>query len=125
MPLKLRDGVLVSTDDVQPQSADSVRLVPEDDALSLRDQIESLACVEVSYPVYTDGRGHSQARLLRERLGFEGEIRAVGDVRLDQVAMMLRCGINAFDCADPEQESRILATGLAHPSKQYDRFYQS
>ena len=52
--------------------------------------------VAIAFPVFTDGRGYSLARLVRERLGFRGELRAVGDVQRDQIFYLLRCGFDAF-----------------------------
>ncbi len=138
MPLKLRDGKLVShectdQDDVlcllqlqeqHPHSAQAVRLNPEDNALALQPWIRTLSRIDVTYPAYTDGRAHSQARLLRQRLGFAGEIRAVGDVRIDQISMMIRCGINAFECFDADTETGIASAQLCHLSALYNNRYQ-
>ncbi len=67
------------------------------------DDIEAVAAVAdrfpmiaVDFPSFRDGRCYSQARLLRERHGYQGEIRAVGDVLRDQLLYMSRCGIDAF-----------------------------
>jgi phosphoadenosine phosphosulfate reductase len=54
------------------------------------------ASIAVLFPAFTDGRGYSSARLVSERYGYKGELRAVGDVLADQVPLMRRCGINAF-----------------------------
>ena len=53
--------------------------------------------IALEFPKFRDGRGYSWARLLRQRLGYKGEIRAVGDVLRDQWLFMSRCGIDAFD----------------------------
>ena len=63
---------------------------------SLVDTLPHVDLVAIEFPIFTDGRGYSQARLLRERYEFSGEIRAVGDVLRDQLFFMVRCGINAF-----------------------------
>ena len=55
------------------------------------------AVVAIEFPVYRDGRGFSLARLLRERLGYAGEIRAVGNVLRDQLFYMERCGFDAYE----------------------------
>ena len=55
--------------------------------------------VALDFPAFTDGRAYSTARLLRERHGYLGELRAVGDVLLDQIPFMLRCGFDAFEVA--------------------------
>ncbi|MBK5961543.1 oxidoreductase [Rhodoplanes elegans] len=73
-----------------------------------------LALVVIRFPKYTDGRPYSLARLLRDRHGFAGEIRATGDVLRDQIALMLRAGFDAFDVTHPGtiealREKRIVA----------------
>lgn len=54
------------------------------------------ASIAIAFPAFTDGRGYTTARLLTERYGYSGEVRAVGDVLADQIGLMRRCGINAF-----------------------------
>ena len=66
----------------------------------LLDALNDLDLVALDFPAYTDGRSYSAAKLLRQRYGFEGEIRAVGNVLRDQYAAMLRCGFDAFEVAD-------------------------
>lgn len=73
----------------------AVRLEPDDDARDLLPRLATLRLVEVSFPSFGDGRGYSSARLLREH-GYTGELRAVGDVLVDQLAYMRRCGFDAF-----------------------------
>ena len=96
-----------------------VVLAPDDDALALAPHLDRLQLVAIDFPQYTDGRGYSHARLLRERLGFGGEIRAVGDVRVDQIAFMTRAGIDAFDLAEAPDE-----TTLARALTRYRTSYQ-
>lgn len=57
---------------------------------------DRLSLVAVDFPAFADGRGYSIARTLRSHLGFQGEIRAVGDVLRDQLLAMSRCGITSF-----------------------------
>lgn len=59
-------------------------------------RLEQLPLIAVDFPKFADGRGYSSARLLRDRLGYEGELRAVGDVLRDQLFYMFRCGITSF-----------------------------
>ena len=73
-----------------------VILQPEDDPLVLADVLPSLALICVNFPSFTDGRGYSIARLIRERLGWKGELRAVGDIQRDQIPYLSRVGFNAF-----------------------------
>jgi len=76
-------------------NAAAVRIEPGDDALALLPHLARLRLVEVNFPVWTDGRGYSAARTLREA-GYTGELRAVGDVLIDQLAAMRRCGFDSF-----------------------------
>jgi uncharacterized protein (DUF934 family) len=76
-------------------NATAVRLEPDEDARALLPHLDRLALIEVSFPGYRDGRGYSSARILREA-GYTGELRAAGDVLVDQIAHMRRCGFDAF-----------------------------
>ena len=76
-------------------NAAAVRIEPGDDARTLLPYLDRLKLVEVNFPVWTDGRGYSAARILREA-GYAGELRAVGDVLIDQLAAMRRCGFDSF-----------------------------
>lgn len=77
-----------------------VWLDPADDLATLADDLQQFALVAITFPKFTDGRGYSIARLLRERYAFRGEIRAVGDVLRDQIFYMLRSGFDAFALKD-------------------------
>jgi uncharacterized protein (DUF934 family) len=79
----------------QQTNALAVRLEPGDDARELLPYLDRLKLVEVNFPAYTDGRGYSAARILREA-GYKGELRAAGDVLVDQLAYMRRCGFDSF-----------------------------
>ena len=95
------DHPAVTVDAFLDQSnASAVRIEPGDDARELVPHLERLALVEVNFPAFGDGRGYSSARILREA-GYDGELRAVGDVLLDQLAYMRRCGFDAFE---PDQQ---------------------
>lgn len=86
----------VTVDSFGEQSnASAVRLEPGDDARDLLPHLGRLQLIEVNFPVFGDGRGYSAARILREA-GYQGELRAVGEVLVDQVAFMRRCGFDAF-----------------------------
>lgn len=76
-------------------NAAAVRIEPGDDARDLLPHLSRIKLVEVNFPAFTDGRGYSAARILREA-GYEGEMRAVGDVLIDQLAHMRRCGFDSF-----------------------------
>lgn len=62
----------------------------------LKDDVAALPVIAVDFPKFTDGRGYSIAYNLRARLGYEGELRAIGDVLRDQLFLMQRVGFNAF-----------------------------
>lgn len=87
-------------------------LVPADgDALALAGALAGVAAVFVELPSYRDGRAYSHARHVRDVLGFEGEVRAVGDVGADHVFHLRRCGVDAFalrEGEDPERARRAL-----------------
>ena len=87
-------GVTVDAFGAQSNAA-AVRLEPGDEARDLLPHLERLRLIEINFPVYGDGRGYTAARVLREA-GYAGELRAVGDVLVDQVAFMRRCGFDAF-----------------------------
>lgn len=57
---------------------------------------DKLALIAIDFPVFTDGRGYTSARLLKSRLGYRGELRAVGDVMREEMFLMARCGIDSF-----------------------------
>lgn len=73
-----------------------VLIMPADDVTKLAPFIDRIALVAVSFPAFNDGRGFSHASLLRTRLNYQGELRAVGDVLIDQVPLMLRTGFTSF-----------------------------
>ena len=88
-------------------------------ALAAEGALQGVACIELNFPKFTDGRAYSQAVLLRRRLGFTGELRATGDVLIDQLLLMQRSGFT----------SAVLAAGVnaeAAPRQfvVFDEFYQ-
>ena len=93
-----------------PNTADLAALVPF---------LPSLALVALDFPKFRDGRAYTQARLLRERHGFSGELRATGNVLRDQILLMARCGFDAFEIARAEDVPGFVA-GLSR----YSVFYQ-
>jgi uncharacterized protein (DUF934 family) len=81
--------------------------------------LDRLAVVALVFPTFRDGRAYSQARLLRERYNYRGELRATGQVLRDQFVFMLRAGFDAFEA---KKESDALA--FATTAKRYSVFYQ-
>lgn len=98
-----------------------VYLKSEDNPESLASDLDCFALICLEFPTFMDGRAYSYARMLRERYGFKGEIRAVGHVLRDQLLLMHRCGFDAFDipCDDDLALSKWLAS-----QKEMSVFYQ-
>lgn len=95
-----------------------VRLDPADDPHDLAPFLDRIALIEIDFPKYTDGRGYSQAQLLRRRLGYAGELRAVGHVLRDQILYMNRSGFDAY------QTSRADLPNVVKALEEYSAFYQ-
>jgi len=95
---------------IWPNSRDVDDLVP---------YLDRLAAVALVFPTFRDGRAYSQARLLRERYAWRGELRATGQVLRDQFVFMLRAGFDAF-----EVKKQIDAEAFAKTVKRYSVFYQ-
>jgi uncharacterized protein (DUF934 family) len=81
-----------------------VRLQSDHTAGDVADDLEHLGVVALAFPVFKDGRAYSNARRLRERHGYTGEIRAIGNVLRDQYLFMLRCGFDALEVKEGETE---------------------
>jgi uncharacterized protein (DUF934 family) len=81
--------------------------------------IDRLSLIALVFPKFKDGRAYSQARLLRERLGFRGELRATGDVLRDQFQFLLRAGFDAFEVKKPAD-----ANVFAQAAARFSVFYQ-
>jgi uncharacterized protein (DUF934 family) len=96
-----------------------LRLPNDVPPVNLAADVERFELITLSFPRFTDGRAYSQARLLRGRLGFAGELRATGDVLRDQLLFMRRCGIDAFEVGD-----RAVAEDWLGALRDFDLFYQ-
>jgi len=113
------DEPAVTLDSFLGQSnATAVRIEAGDDARALLPHLDRIALIEVSFPKYRDGRGYSSGRVLREA-GYTGELRAQGDVLVDQIPLMRRCGFDSFAPEAPVDEA-VLAASLAR----YEHVYQ-
>lgn len=93
---------------VTRQGRNGVLLENTDDPCALAADFDKLALIAVRFPKFTDGRGYSIARLLR-RLGWQGELRAVGDVQRDELFYMSRCGFDAFELRDGQNAENALS----------------
>ena len=123
--LRFRDDVpheepAVTLDSFLGQSnATAVRIEAGEDARVLLPHLDRLALVEVSFPKFRDGRGYSSGRILREA-GYTGELRAQGDVLVDQIPLMRRCG---FDSFAPEAPVDVVV--LQASLHRYEHHYQA
>lgn len=82
--------------------------------------VDRFALIVLQFPKFTDGRAYSQARLLRDRYGYKGELRAAGDVLRDQLLFMRRCGFNSFVVGE-----RAIKENWAKAFGEFDVFYQA
>jgi uncharacterized protein (DUF934 family) len=109
---------LAARDRLRARADIGVWLEPADDVDLLAADLPALPLIAVDFPQFTDGRGYSTARLLRERYAFAGELRAIGDVLRDQLYYMAQCGFNAFAVrADRDLEDAL--KGLTDFSDNY------
>ena len=92
MPTLIRNRRVVN----QPSPPDLVVFEPTVDLEEQAERIGALGIIAVNFPKYGDGRGYSIARLLRERYGYKGELRAVGVVARDHLQAMAQCGFDSF-----------------------------
>ena len=121
-----RGAVLVSLSRFRAERADllardgdlGVWLRSDESPAELEDDLGQIALVALDFPVFSDGRAYSSARILRERFGYEGELRAVGDVLCEQLAFMLRSGFDCFEMESPraleEFESVVREVGVVY-----------
>lgn len=77
-----------------------VRLEADEEVEALAYDLPRIAVIALNFPKFGDGRAYTNARLVRERYGFKGEVRAVGDVLREQAGFMVRCGFDAFEPSD-------------------------
>ena len=79
-----------------------IRLTAGQHPQAIAQHVQRFALIALEFPKFTDGRPYSYARLLRQRYGYRGELRATGQVLRDQLLFMHRCGYDAFELAQPE-----------------------
>jgi uncharacterized protein (DUF934 family) len=87
-----------------------LRLSPTDKVEDIADDLKLISLIELNFPAFTDGRGFSQARLLRDRYQYQGEIRAIGGYMADQVFYLNRVGVNAFQLGNEKELPLALST---------------
>ncbi|QDQ25915.1 DUF934 domain-containing protein [Chitinimonas arctica] len=111
---------LARRDELLERTDVGVWFKPDDEPESLGDDARRLSVIAVDFPAFTDGRGFSIGRLLRERYGYAGELRAVGDVFKDTMLYLRRCGFDAFEVRI-DKDVEDAAKGL----DDFDEFYQN
>ena len=91
-------------------------LAPSDDPYALRDHLADLVRIDVEFPHFTDGRGYSSATVLRKQMQWQGELRAVGDVQVDQLGFLARCGFDTFALRDDQslEQARSSLAAFSH-----------
>jgi uncharacterized protein (DUF934 family) len=92
--LKERDAL------IGRNAAIGLKLKSDQSPVAVADDLDRFGLMVLEFPKFTDGRGYSQARILRQRLGYKGELRATGNVLRDQYLFMDRCGIDSIEIAD-------------------------
>jgi uncharacterized protein (DUF934 family) len=98
-----------------------VWLDSDETADTIGEEANNLPVIGVNFPGFMDGRAFSTARLLRERYGFKGELRAVGNFIRDQLCYLRRCGVNAFAFVNPEADLEVAVKSL----NDFNEYYQA
>jgi uncharacterized protein (DUF934 family) len=107
-------NILAAEEHIDDGDPKVLQLPNDADPLAIEVCLEDIERIDLSFPKFTDGRAYSQAFLLRRRLGFKGDIRATGDVLIDQLVQMERTGFS----------SAVLKEGVdaTDAQRQFDRF---
>jgi uncharacterized protein (DUF934 family) len=109
MPALIKGRRVVSESAPSPEEGEVLRLEPTDDPAAVAGRLARMARVEVHFPKFGDGRGFSIGRLLRERYGYKGELRAVGHITRDHLFFLESCGFDAFELREGEDPHAALA----------------
>jgi len=100
-------------------NATAVRIESGEDVRQLLPFLDRLALIEVDFPAFGDGRGYSAAQILREE-GYQGELRASGDLLVDQLPYMKRCGFDSF-APDKPIDAEVMQRSI----DRYEHVYQA
>lgn len=111
---------LANQDEFASRDNIGVWLDSDDEAESAAPLVSTLSIIAVNFPVFTDGRGFSIGRTIRERYQFAGELRAIGNFIQDQLFYLKRCGFDAFVVED-NADAKSMAVSL----KDFSNFYQA
>ena len=112
-------NILAAEEHVDDGDPKVLQLPNDADPLAIEVCLEDIERIDLSFPKFTDGRAYSQAFLLRRRLGFKGDIRATGDVLIDQLVQMERTGFSSAVLKEG-----VDATDAQRQFDRFSRFYQ-
>lgn len=112
---------LAQKSQLQGRTDIGVWLDSDETADMIGEEAASLPLIAVNFPTFMDGRAFSTARLLRERYGFTGELRAVGNFIRDQLCYLRRCGVNAFAFSNPDIDLQAALKSL----NDFTEYYQA
>jgi len=112
---------LTQKEQLQSRKDIGVWLDSDDVAETIGEEANHFPVIGVNFPGFMDGRSFSTARLLRERYGFKGELRAVGNFIRDQLCYLRRCGVNAFAFTNPDANLDIALKSL----DDFKEYYQA
>ena len=101
--------VLTNAEAIKARADIGVWIDAGEDVEDIQHIVNQLPIIALNFPSFVDGRAYSSANILRRKFGYTGEIRAVGDVRRDQLEQMLSCGINAFEMAQGQDLEKSVA----------------
>jgi uncharacterized protein (DUF934 family) len=114
-----QNGTAIATDDFRPLPEASSAALPDGrlalvleadvDPVAIAADVARASLIAIHIKAFTDGRAYSLARLLRERHGYAGELRAIGDVQRDQVLYLARCGFDSFALRDDQDPTQAIA----------------
>lgn len=109
MATLIKNRRIANASSPSPEPGEVIRLEPSDDPAEVAHRLAGAARVEVHFPKFGEGRGYSIARLLRERYGYRGELRAVGAIVKDHLLYLESVGFDAFLLRDGEDAEESLA----------------
>ena len=109
MPTLIKGRRVVTDSTPSPEQGEVLRLEPSEDPAAVAERLARASRVEVHFPKFGDGRGFSIGRLLRERYGYKGELRAVGHITRDHLFFLESCGFDAFELREGEDPHAALA----------------
>ena len=108
-----------------------LKLANHDSINAVREHVNKISLIILEFPIFADGRAYSQASALRQQLGYDGELRATGNVLIDQYSFMLQCGFDSFQVPGDvnlekwKQAARVIpATYTATQAKNYSHIWK-